>query len=107
MSTCDLASQALLSIYISGNLEDYRACGIRGAQETSNLWDELEGFADEDRAERAQSAVDQLVAKTGLDQSVLIRTIDEIANDPYTKFMHASWSSPFDDDEYEETDDVE
>ena len=103
----DLASQALLSIYISGNLEDYRACGIRGAQETSNLWDELEGFADEDRAERAQSAVDQLVAKTGLDQSVLIRTIDEIANDPYTKFMHASWSSPFDDDEYEETDDVE
>jgi hypothetical protein len=83
----DCMSQALLWIYLEKDLEKFRKVGLRGAYEVENLWIDLK--ADDPQIKTFIAKLPQLL---GYDEVALMKIYDEVAEDPYTQFIYASWS---------------
>jgi len=65
---------------------------MRGAQEIQNLVDELSSADDHQRA-IAQQTLESAATVLKVDRAALERTLGEIAEDPYTTFLHQVWVS--------------
>jgi len=85
----DCVSQALAWLYFEDKLPAMRMYSARGAQEIATLVAELDGNAEESAA--AQITVSMLANKIELDENVLVRTLREVALDPYTRFLVDVW----------------
>jgi hypothetical protein len=70
-----------------------RVMSLRGAQEISNFAAEL---VDDDPtiARNSRALLEVLAEKMSIPAVALKRTIDEIAEDPYTEFLRSVWQQP-------------
>lgn len=82
----DCCSQALAWIYLQDELSKIRKYGIRGAQEITNLVDEI----DEGKGV-AKSCLQLIATEMEIDAIALEFTMREIAEDPYTKLLCNAW----------------
>jgi len=90
----DCCSQALASIYFESDIAKLRKFALRGAMEFCTFSLELDNDTDnEEEYKWAVHALPVVAKELGLDHTVFRRTIDEIAYDPYTQFLHNVWQS--------------
>jgi hypothetical protein len=87
----DCVSEALAWIYLEGDLAKARRYSMRGAQEITNLIDDVDGGTKASAA-RARKAIDALAKELKIDATALEKTLREIAGDPYTAFIHTVWA---------------
>jgi hypothetical protein len=92
----DCISQALLWMYITTGLPKVVVLGLRGAQEVSNLLDDLNS-ADEDKRADANQTLAAAATLLGIESGALQHTLEEVSGDPYTKFLVEIWSIPSSD----------
>lgn len=100
----DLVSQALAWMYFEDKLTVLTPFGIRGAQEVAVLMDELDGVYEEDSpkaAALAKNAIALSAAKLEMDPDVVKRTLREIAEDPFTRFIGKIWHADEEEEEEE------
>ena len=87
----DFVSQALLWLYVGKDLEKLRKYGIRGAQEVASLWDSLVKPADPEEQNRAKQTIAAVAKELGVDEGPFQSTLDQVANDPYSRFLYSIW----------------
>ncbi len=103
----DCMSQALAWIYLEDDMKKLRRFSLRGAQEINFLHIELNGSEEEirsikynediakDRIKKIRStAADTLrsaALELNMDVEAFNRVVDEIAIDPYTRFLYNTW----------------
>ncbi len=94
----DLVSQALAWIYVGDKLSIIRPMGIRGAYEVRALVDFLAAAEEKDPAgilgEKmwpTPEVLPKLAEKLDLDIQCTRFLLGQIAYDPYTEFIYATW----------------
>lgn len=96
----DCCSQALAWLYFQRDLEKMRRFGLRGGQEIQTLISEIDGDYEgdakkrDDVAKRAKKCRDLVAAELKMDPQALERSMREIAEDPYTRFLYDVWCTP-------------
>ena len=90
----DCVSQALAWIYFKGDYQKLFAYGLRGAQEIASVtcWADT---ADAEHPKRQDRAAKDITAAAGvlkISEDAFRTTLDQIAADPYTKFLENIWS---------------
>ena len=93
----DMVDQALAWIYLGDKLKDIRPYGIRGAIGVFNLYQDMNSELAETKNPafatfKAVAVATKLNDDVTLSQDGLRRGFDEIANDPYVKFLKSLWS---------------
>jgi hypothetical protein len=93
----DMVDQALAWIYLGDKLKDIRPYGIRGAIGVFNLYKDMNSDLAETQNPafatfKAVAVAAKLNDDVTLSQDGLRRGFDEIANDPYVKFLKSLWS---------------
>ena len=84
----DCVSQALMWIYIIPTT-DLNLLSLRGAQEAAAL---VEWLKDSDHRTAAEATLTALAAKLNISEQALKTTLQQIASDPYTKFLVNAWT---------------
>jgi hypothetical protein len=90
----DCVSQALEWIYFKDDCDKLFEFSLRGAQEIIFLtrWaDGIEGVNDPVAQARAVQTIKDAAAKLGLSADAFRSTLDQIADDPYTRFLFNVW----------------
>lgn len=87
----DCVSEALAWIYLEDDLATARRYSLRGAHEIKNLVDDIKGGRTR-AAARARQTINALAKTLNINATVLEKTLREIAEDPYTEFIHEVWA---------------
>src|SRR5208282_678422 len=86
----DIVGQALAWIYLQDKLNDLRAGGLRSALEIRDMMEDL-SKPDETQANAAKALLQSLAATVKMDAAQFQNACDQIAEDPYTKFLYKVW----------------
>jgi hypothetical protein len=95
----DCMSQALLWVYFQDKTKLLYPLSLRGAQETAALIRALQGIsfpvqnaaALSSEQARAVATLQAAAAALAITDQALLTTLDQVANDPYTKFIVEVW----------------
>lgn len=87
----DCISQALLWIYVKEGQPTWRSMGLRGSYELVNLAGLLIS-EDEDDIDQGKRLVKALSERLNVDESGIVNLVEEVAHDPYSRFLYESWS---------------
>jgi hypothetical protein len=82
----DIVGQSLAWIYLEEKMQILRQSGLRGAVEIAALCKYLKEGNDQEK-ENARAILEQLATNTKIPEVCLRHALDEIASDPYTKFL--------------------
>jgi hypothetical protein len=82
----DHMSQALLARYLRDSMAKLRPLGLIGAQEVYNLCGLLDAGAP-----RSKAVLTEAAKALALDENALLNTFEEVAQDPFTKFLASLW----------------
>jgi hypothetical protein len=86
----DCVSQALAWIYFGDDCSKLFPLSLRGAQEIVSVVDAADNSADPEQA-RAQQTIAAAAAKLNIPADAFRSSLDQIAQDPYTKFLVNAW----------------
>jgi hypothetical protein len=86
----DSISQALAWIYFGDDSQKLFEFSFRGAQEICSVVQTADDPDDKDQ-ERAQQTISEAAAKLNVPEAGFRSTLDQIAQDPYTKFLVNAW----------------
>ena len=86
----DCVSQALAWIYFGDDSQKLFEFSLRGAQEIYSVVQTADDPNDEDQ-ERALQTINEAAAKLNIPPEAFRSTLDQIAQDPYTKFLVNAW----------------
>jgi hypothetical protein len=90
----DCVSQALAWIYFQKDCGKLYEFSLRGAQEIISVTrsaDGTDGVNDPDKKARSIQTIKDAAAKLGLSLDAFRSTLDQIADDPYTRFLYNAW----------------
>ncbi|MHA6887381.1 hypothetical protein [Ralstonia pseudosolanacearum] len=90
----DCMNQALAWMYFDEQITVLRPLGLRGAVEIKCLIDEFDNASPDGGSarQRAAAALPMIAAKLGQDEKALQITFRQIAEDPFTVFLHRVWT---------------
>jgi len=86
----DCVSQALAWIYFGDDSQKLFEFSLRGAQEIYSVVQTADDPNDEDQ-ERALQTITDAATKLNIPPDAFRSTLDQIAQDPYTKFLVNAW----------------
>lgn len=89
VSVTEHMGQALLARYLRQDMAKLRPLGLLGAQEVQNLCASLEKSGDDLVAAKAVLA--EASKALAIDENALLNTLEEVAQDPFTKFLASLW----------------
>ncbi len=89
----DCMSQALLWLYLDRNIasDKLRVLGLRGAYEARVL-NELLGSENREDREKAEDNLAEIAKVLNVSEKAFRKSLFEIAEDPYTKFLYNIWA---------------
>jgi hypothetical protein len=89
----DCMNQALAWLYFQEGLHAIRPLSLRGASEIRDLVDSIRDSTADDHYD-VLLALPRIAAAVNQDPLTLVRTLRQIAEDPYTVFLKQIWTSP-------------
>ena len=87
----DCVSQALAWIYFQNDCAKLFGYSMRGAQEIASLTQWADDPDNPERQARAKQSIKDAAAKLNLSEQAFRTTLDQIAEDPYTRFLVNVW----------------
>lgn len=96
----DCISQALLWVYFTDDTKELYAFSLRGAQEVRYLYKKLKSKKS-GLKEQAKEAIEAAAKKLHMSEGSLKHTLEQIAGDPYTKFISDVWATADEESESE------
>jgi len=91
----DCQNQALLWVYLGGQVKGVYRYSLRGAQEATYLLERLQS-ADEATKKGATSDLASAAKALNMEEDALQGTLAEVRDDPYTKFLCELWPEKVD-----------